>query len=162
MRDVFEARGADLDGCLRNFRMVDRQKGILVFISGRPAGMDFVSRDQVFGALFPKLIKSYAMEAMLVEERAKAAKAKDKAKRTVSGPESEQAREFLKRAAACEEKKYESVGQGWSYRFSAPGVVGSALTFNEKVVHMAFFSVVEAEATGNMAGTGRRRSFRTV
>ncbi|MCX6569696.1 MAG: hypothetical protein NT147_11725, partial [Candidatus Aminicenantes bacterium] len=159
MLDAYEAKGADLDGYLKAFKAADGTKGILVFIDGKPAGMDFISRDKAFATLFPKIVKSYAMEAILLAERRKAGRGKGEAGKDRAKPGPDEAREFLKRAAACEEKKYESVGLGWSYRFSAPGVVGSALTFDEKVVHMAFFSVDEAEATGNMAGTGRRRSF---
>ncbi|MCX6569909.1 MAG: hypothetical protein NT006_00545 [Candidatus Aminicenantes bacterium] len=162
MRDVFEAKGADLDGYLKNFKAAEGLKGILVFIDGKPAGMDFVSRDKAFGALFPKLVKSYAMEAMLLRERRKAGRGKDGADKATVKPGADDAREFLKRAAACEEKKYESVGMGWSYRYSGAGIVGSALAVDEKVVHMAFFSVAEAEVSGNMAGTGMRRNFRIV
>ena len=159
MRDVFEARGPDLDGYLKNFKAAEGLKGILVFIDGKPAGMDFVSRDLAFGTLFPKLVKSYAMEAMLLRERRKAGRGKGGADKASVKPGAEDAREFLKRAAACEEKKYASVGMGWSYRYSGTGIVGSALAVDEKVVHMAFFSVAEAEVSGNMAGTSRRRSF---
>jgi hypothetical protein len=162
MRDVFEARGADLDGYLKNFKASDGGKGILVFIDGKPAGMDFISRDKAFGTLFPKLVKSYAMEAMLLRERRKTGRGKGGAGKTSVPPGADEAREFLKRAAACEEKRYESVGMGWSYRYSGAGIVGSALAVDEKVVHMAFFSVAEAEVSGNMAGTSMRRNFRIV
>jgi len=160
MRDVFEARGADLDGYLKNFKAAEGLKGILVFIDGKPAGMDFVSRDKAFGTLFPKLVKSYAMEAMLLRERRKAGRGKGDADKASVKPGADDAREFLKRAAACEEKKYAAVGMGLSYRYSGAGIVGSALAVDEKVVHMAFFSVAEAEASGNMAGTSMRRNFR--
>ncbi len=159
MRDVFEARGADLDGYLKNFKAAEGLKGILVFIDGKPAGMDFVSRDKAFVTLFPKLVKSYAMEAMLLRERRKAGRGKGGADKASVMPGADDAREFLKQAAACEEKKYASVGMGWSYRYSGAGIVGSALTVDENIVHVAFFSVAEAEAAGNMAGTSRRRSF---
>jgi hypothetical protein len=162
MRDVFEARGADLDSYLKNFKPADGGKGILVFIDGQPAGMDFVSRNMAFGTLFPKLVKSYAMEAMLLRERRKAGRGKGGPAKGSVKPGTDEAGEFLKRAAACEEKRYESVGMGWAYRYSGAGIVGSALAVDEKVVHMAFFSVDEAEATGNMAGTSRRRNFRIV
>ena len=164
MRDVYEAKGGDLDGYLKSFRLADGQKGVLVFVDGKPAGLDFVSRDAAFATLFPKLIKSYAMEALLVTERRKRGRGKGDAEKTLAKPSAAEAREFLKRAAACEEKKYESVGLGWSYRYAGPGVVGSALAFNDKVVHMAFFSVDEAggraEDVGNMAGSRMRRNFR--
>ena len=162
MRDVYEAKGADLDGFLKSFRLADGQKGILVFVDGRPAGLDFVSREKAFSELFPKLVKSYAMEAMLLAEERKSGRGRGDAARALAKPSVDEAREFLKRAAAAEEKKYESVGLGWSYRYAGTGIVGSALAFNEKVVHMAFFGLDEpgvAEDSGSLAGSSRRRGF---
>ena len=163
MRDVYEAKGGDLDGYLKAFKVVDGTKGVLVFIDGRPAGMDFVSNGKAFEGLFPKLVKSYAMEAMLLAERRKQGRGKGDAEKALVKPAADEAREFLKRAAASEEKKYESVGLGWAYRYSGAGIVGSALAFNDKVVHLAFFGVDETERAadqGNMAGTRMRRNFR--
>jgi hypothetical protein len=163
MWDVYEAKGADLEGYLKSFRLVDGQKGILVFVDGKPAGMDFVSKDAAFATLFPKLVKSYAMEAMLLTERRKRGRGKGDAEKALAKPTADEARAFLKRAAGSDEKKYESVGLGWSYRYAGPGIVGSALAFNDKVVHMAFFGVDDAERAedpGNMAGTRMRRNFR--
>jgi ARG and Rhodanese-Phosphatase-superfamily-associated Protein domain len=163
MRDVYEAKGADLDAYLKSFRLAAGQKGILVFVDGRPAGLDFVSRDAAFAILFPKLIKSYAMEAMLLTERRRRDRGEGGAGKALSTPTAAEARDFLRRAAGSEEKKYESVGLGWSYRYAGPGIVGSALAFNDKVVHMAFFGVDEAEAAqdpGGMAGSRTRRNFR--
>jgi hypothetical protein len=165
MKDVYEAKGGDLDGYLKSFELAAGQKGILVFVDGRPAGMDFVSRDTAFAVLFPKLIKSYAMEAMLLKERRKSGRGKGEVGKAFVKPTADEAREFMKRAAGCEEKKYESVGLGWSYRYAGAGIVGSALAFNDKVVHMAFFGVDEAglaEDPGGMAGTGTRRGFRVL
>ena len=166
MRDVFEAKGADLDGYLKSFALAEGQKGILVFVDGAPAGLDFVSRPAAFASLFPKLVKSYAMEAMLVAERRRRGRGRGRgdAARAAAKPAADEAREFLKKAATCEEKKYESVGLGWSFRYAGPGLVGSALAFNDSIVHMAFFGVDEAERTadpGPMAGSRMRRSFRT-
>jgi hypothetical protein len=160
MLDAYEAKGADLDGYLKSFKAADGTKGILVFIDGKPAGMDFISRNKAFATLFPKLVKSYAMEAMLLAERRKRGRGKGDANKARVVPTADEAREFMKRAAFCEEKKYESVGMGWSYRYAGAGIVGSALAVDEKVVHMAFFSVAEAETSGNMAGSGMRRNFR--
>jgi len=43
---------------------------------------------------------------------------------------------------------------------SGKEMVGSALAVNERVVHMAFFRITEAEKADGMASTGRRRGFR--
>ncbi|HPW17725.1 MAG TPA: hypothetical protein PLP83_05035 [Candidatus Aminicenantes bacterium] len=163
MKDVYDAKGADLDGYLKSFSLAEGAKGILAFVDGRPAGLDFVSSEAAFATLFPKLVKSYAMEAMLATERRKRGRGKGDAGRAPAKPAADEARAFLKLAASCQEKRYESIGLGWSYRYQGPGVVGSALAFNDKVVHMAFFGVDEAgqsEDPGTMAGSRARRGFR--
>lgn len=162
MRDVFEAKGRDLDGYLKCFERTAGQKGILVFVDGRPAGLDFVSSEAAFAGLFPKLVKSYAMEAMLLAERRRKGRGKGAAAAAEAAPAAEAARAFLKQAAACDEKRYDSVGLGWSYRYAGAGLVGSALAVDGHVVHMAFFSLDEdgrVEDPGPMAGTRTRRSF---
>jgi len=163
MRDVYQAKGADLDGYLESFRLAEGQKGVLVFIDGRPAGFDFVSREGAFTGLFPKLVKSYAMEAMLLAERRRSGRGRGDAETARCKPSDDDARAFLGRAAACDEKRYEAVGLGWAYRYAGPEIVGSALAFNDSVVHMAFFSVAEAASAqdpGGMAGSRTRRQFR--
>jgi hypothetical protein len=162
MHDVYQAKGTDLDGYVKSFGLTQGQKGVLVFLEGRPVGLDFVSREQAFAGLFPKLVRSYAMEAMLLAERRKAGRAKGVATNEPARPTADEAHAFLKKAAACDEKKYESIGLGWAYRYAGPEIVGSALAFNDSVVHMAFFGVDEAERAedpGRMASSRRRRGF---
>ncbi len=163
MTDVYQAKGAELEDYLKSFRLADRQKGLLVFVDGTPAGLDFVSREAAFATLFPKLVRSYAMEALLVTERRKRSRGRSGAEKALAKPSAEEARAFLKQAASSEEKKYESVGLGWAYRYAGPSIVGSALAFNDHVVHMAFFSFDEAERPedpGQMAGSRVRRGWR--
>jgi len=181
MRDVFEAKKNVLEDYLKSFKLQDGQKGVLVFIGGEVAGLDFVSREQAFAVLHAKLVKSYAMEAMLVGERAKAAKRKKKEEKegekaggsgkSLKGgskagerrTEESVAREFLGRAAECGETRYESVGLGSSLRYEGRGVIGSALAVNDRVIHMAFFrtSGIEGERVGEMAAYSSRRRFRS-
>lgn len=168
MKDVYQAKNKELADYLKNFRSISGQKGALVFIDGKPAGMDFVSRDQSFEMLFPKIVKSFAMEALLAAEReahearknAQSKEAKPKEKKPAPKPGKDRAQDFLSGAAKCEEKKYESVGQGWSYRYTGKDIVGSALALDSKVIHMAFFGATETDKSGNMAGMSRRRHFR--
>ena len=74
----------------------------------------------------------------------------------------DKAKTFIKEASSCSEKEYESIGNGWDYRYEGKKVVGSALLYQKKVIHMAFFRVNEGEKVGPMAGYSRRRGFRTV
>lgn len=150
MRDVYEAKKLDLDAYLKAFACLPQQKGLLVYIDGDIVGFDFVSYEKAFAKVHGKLVKSYAMEAMLKDKKDEAA------------PELMKAKDFLREALACKEKKFKSVGRGWDLRFDGEAVVGSALRFRNKVIHTAFFRVSESDKAGRMAGIGRRRAFRTV
>lgn len=149
MRDVHMAKEKDLDEYLSTFPCLPGQKGLLTFIEGDVVGFDFLSLDRAYALLHPKLVKSYAMEALL-----------QKTPKTEK-PGKEKGEEFLKEATRCKEKKYKSIGKGNDHRFEGKKLVGSALKFQKKVIHMAFFSISESEKAGEIAGFQRRREFRT-
>ena len=149
MKDVFESRLKELDEYLKAFKCMPDQKGMLVLFDGAVVGLDIVSRESAYKVLHAKLVKSYAMEAIL-QKKENAAKSKN-----------DKAKAFIKEASSCGEKKYESIGNGWDYRYEGKKVVGSALLYQKKVIHMAFFRVTEGEKVGPMAGYSRRRGFRT-
>jgi hypothetical protein len=149
MRDVYEAKEKELDEYLNVFTCLPRQKGLLTFIDGEVVGFDVLSLDSAYALLHSKLVKSYAMEALL-----------QKPPKTEK-PEIEKVEEFFKEASRSKEKKYKSVGKGDDHRFEGKNLVGSALKVKKNVIHMAFFSISEGEKAGQIAGFKRRREFRT-
>jgi len=149
MKDVFEAKEKELDEFLNTFMCMPGQQGLLTMIDGDVVGFDFLSLDTAYALLHSKLVKSYAMEALL-----------QKTPKTEK-PGIELGKEFLKDASRCKEKKYKSVGKGDDHRFEGKQLVGSALKFQKKVIHMAFFSITESEKAGKIAGLKHRREFRT-
>jgi len=149
MKDMYEAKEKELDEYLNTFTCLPQQKGLLTFIDEEIVGFDFLSLDTAYALLHPKLVKSYAMEALMQK-----APKSDK-------PSADKAKDFLKEVGRCKEKKYKSVGKGNDHRFEGKQLVGSALKFQKKVIHMAFFSITESEKAGKIAGFKRRREFRT-
>jgi hypothetical protein len=149
MKDVFEQKTQDLNEYIEAIPLIPDQKGIMVFINGAVVGFDVLSRPNAYAALHAKLLKSYAMEALL--ER----------KKRFAEPTIDAAKQFLHSIAASEEKRYKSTGLGWDYRFEAPGRVGSALVVENDVIHMAFFFITTSEKIGNMSGFRSRRGYRT-
>jgi len=148
MRDIFKDKMNSLNEYLRAFKCVPGQKGLLVIINGEVAGFDIISLESAYKILHPKLVKSYAMDALLQKEGKSGKVSVDKAKA------------FLKEAAMCKENKYKSIGHGWDYRFEAKTIVGSALVYRKRVVHTAFFRISESEKIGRMSGYRRRMDFR--
>jgi len=148
MKEVFESRENDLKGYLDAFQYVPHQKGIFVMLNGEVAGFDILSLSSAYEMIHPKLVKSYAMDALLQK------------KKDGDGASIDKAKSFIKEANECEEKKYESIGYGWDHRFEGKTIVGSSLVYQEKVIHMAFFKIDEAERVGAISSSSRRRRFR--
>ncbi len=148
MKDAFESKARDIDEYLGKFACLPGQKGLLVLIDGKTAGLDWVSLEGAYAALHPKLVKSYAMEAIALG-------GKDWTAGAEGAP-----RAFLAEALACTGSRFKSVGHGWDFRLEGKGMVGSALVYNKALVHAAFFRVTEAEKAGHMSGLSRRRGFR--
>lgn len=94
------------------------------------------------------MIKSYAKDAFLKKKR------KNKKLFARKG------NTFFKEATTCEEKKYELTGHGRDYRYKGKTTLGSALVYDDKVIHTVFFKVSQSEKTGTMAGYRQRIGFR--
>lgn len=133
LRDVYTAKTEELEPYSGAFECVPRQRGSLVLINGQPVGLDVISREDTYAALHPKLVKSYAIDAL--------AGSAD----SFDAPSLAKASEFLDGARNCEENVFPSVGLGYDYRFEGPGVVGAALVFERSVIHLAFFRVGRSE-----------------
>jgi hypothetical protein len=148
MRDVFEAKMGDVDEYMKAFSLVSHQRGMLAFINQEIVGFDFISSEKAFEILHTKLVKSYAMEALLQKKMKEEIPSLDNASR------------FLEEIEKTKEKKYQSVGIGWDYRYEGEKIVGTALKTGKKVIHMAFFRITESDKAGKMADSRTRRRFR--
>jgi hypothetical protein len=148
MKAAYEVKKDDLNDYLGAFPAVPDQKGLLVLIDGEVVGFDFVSREAAYGLLHPKLVKSYAMDAILQKTK------------LTEAPDVRKAGVFISNTQKCKEKKYDSVGKGWDFRYEGKLLVGSALKFGKKVIHMAFFVITESDKAGEMASSRRRTRFR--
>jgi hypothetical protein len=149
MRDVFREKEDELDEYIQALTCEPGQKGIIVFIDGKIVGFDCLSLEPAYASLHDKLLKSYAMEAILLKKRKQVE------------PSTETAKTFVGQTTTCEETKYKSVGLGWDYRYEAPRLVGSALEFDGHVIHTAFFPIKQSDKIDPMAGYHRRRAYRT-
>jgi len=150
MKDVYEQKQTNLEECLKVFQCLPGQKGIFVFIDGEIAGGDILSRAAALAMVFPKLVKSYAMDALIKEQD----------KIILSQNPIEEARRFLEEIKNCRQEKYPSPGMGDDYRFEGQDKVGSALVVEQQVIHLAFFKASKEEQIGRMSRYKRRKGYR--
>ena len=152
-RDVFESKIRDINEYLDAFELLECQTGILVFINGEIKGIDSISSPVAYKSLHEKLLKSYALEAVLDQRRNHKREFNTK----------KEVKRFLKQINESTESKHKSIGHGWDHRFESSSVLGSALVCQDEVIHASFFKNEMGRGElnqGQMAGFRARRGFR--
>lgn len=135
MNDVFEANRSGLDDYVGAFHAGADQTGALFAIGERIEGVELFDCPQTMAELLPKLIRSYAIDAI------------ESAASKGEGPTKESAEAFIRRLREAEFESYAAVGEGTEVRLSTPEVIAAGLVAEGRVVHMAAF--------GAPAGAGR-------
>lgn len=130
MKDVYTSRETDLSKYMEAFPYIEKQKGILVLINGEIAGLEVVSSEKAYKLLHDKLIRSYALDAILSPEKEKHEK-----------DAVQQALQFMDKTKKTVESRHKSVGHGCDRRYSGDKLVGSSLTVKDEVIHTVFFSL---------------------
>jgi hypothetical protein len=146
MNDIYRERAQDLSGYERALPVVEGAVGLAVAINGRMAGADLFDQPDTAARLWPKLVRSYAMDALDGERAEPVAK--------------ERAERLLRRMVGARVESFPSIGLGRDLRLEGDGAVGSALLFEGIVVHLALFRVHGRRSpgeTGRIASASARR-----
>lgn len=149
MQDVYRTRAEDLQAYLNAITCLPRQVGLLVYIDGRTIGYDAFAQSAVYERLQPKLIKSYALDALVTRGQ------------PGPSPSMERAERFLAETVRSKGTLYPSVGCGEDHRLLGQRVVGSVLVVEEIVVHAACFRTTGTTETGSIPSARSRRGFRS-
>jgi hypothetical protein len=149
MRDVFEHKKENLDDYIKSFKFCSGQNGIFVFLQGKAIGFDYISLSSAYESLHQKLVKSYAIDAVMHKDNGDYHASEEKA------------RELVDKLNNSNLKKFDSVGYGRDYRFEGKGVIGSSLVWKDNVIHMACFNIddpdnIDLNDTGQMSSYRRR------
>ena len=148
MSDVFKANEEKLKKCLARFTCQPGQQGLIALHNGQVAGLDLISRPEVYARLHEKFVRSYVIEGLLE----KAVEPEDPQRSL------EKARNFLGEIAKAGEQKFQSAGYGWDFRLRAEGLAGNALVADDHVIHAAAFKLEAAgQPASEMAAFSQRR-----
>lgn len=153
MKDAYESRRDSVESYQQHFTWQEGQCGMAVLLKGRVVGIEFLSLPDAYRQLHEKLLGSYIMDIPL-------------ARAGRSEPSVKKVQKIMERVMAAVEERFPSVGLGEDCRYTAQGLVGSALLCEGWYVHAAFFRDDSRKTTQGgselerMSSLSRRRGYR--
>lgn len=127
--DIYESVSDRVDSLLKGFKTVPGQVGMLVAINGRVVGCDSFGKAETLEKVFPKLIRSYAIDALYPDDNG----------RRIDRLEV-QAQTFMSQIGEASKLPYTSPGLGTDLRMENEDAIGAALVFGDEVVHFSAFT----------------------
>jgi hypothetical protein len=152
---VFEDHEENLGKYVEALTCVEGQVGAVFSIKGQLAGMEFFDRADTCSLLMPKIIRSYALDAIDPGYRGSDSLG-------ISSPV-----EVIKLVTGASYSSHKAVGEGEDLRFdSTPNIAGGALFARDRIVHLCVFVSAEGQATGDgynyQTSATLRRRFRNT
>jgi hypothetical protein len=148
MSDIYQNRAKEIDDYCSAFSVQSNQVGAIFYIGGKVAGMDLLETQDVFSRLLPKLVRSYALDA-IEEEPASSEK-----------PAKQDAGDFLFQISNASQEEYAAVGLGTDCRLNGANITGGALVLEKRVIHLVAFPTVRTKETRQQLGRMTRASHR--
>jgi hypothetical protein len=153
MSAVYEKHAQSVEEYVNAFPSDPLQAGVIFIIPGSCIGVDLFDNPATLRRLFPKLVRSYALDALELPPG------------THKAADGSHAMKFVEQITAASTFSQPAVGIGKEFRIHDPSLSGAALWALDRYVHVCAF--VPDGPQGSMAsqtrisGPGRRSSRRT-
>jgi len=131
MSAIYEAHQTNLEDFVRAFFATENQAGALFAINEVITGLDLFDCSETLRKLFPKLVRSYALDALDALHQLPDTQAKP--------PIRERAEGFLGWVASARAETFPAIGQGEDVRLTATCLTGAALVADGSVIHLSAF-----------------------
>ena len=148
MSDIYEQNRGTVDSYVSAFKRKQDQVGAVFLVGDGFAGIDLFAHDSAFEKVFPKLVRSYALDAMELPA------AQD------FQPSQALAGKLLADLNGCGMQDYPAVGEGRDVRIESEGIAGAALVAADEVLHLAAFRREQAGGHSGSRGNYRRAGSR--
>ena len=137
MSAIYERNALSVEEYSRTFHRHPDQRGVAFCLASGRSGMDLFDHPSTMRHFFPKLVRSYALDALDED--------------STDTPKPDAVRALLAHIAGAQEFAAPAVGLGKDVRLTAHGVTGAALWAEDHYVHFCAFSKsANANATGDL------------
>ena len=147
---LYSRHRVSIDDYAGAFHAAEGQIGAAFAINGRVIGLDLFDVSATLDQQLPKLVQSYALDAI------------DQGAQETPVARSEDCQRLLSAVLEAQVETFPAVGSGEDLRLSGPGMRGAALVEGERVIHLCLFSADRAQGTAphwtsRMARASQRR-----
>ena len=129
---LFERYQQDLDEFVAELKPVPGQVGAAFLVNGRFAGLDVLAGPDLLARLLPKLVRSYALDAMDEEANAPTDGSPTAAARSVQ--------RAIGAVGRMNAEAHPAIGRGRDLRLKGDGLVGGALIDGGSMIHLGVWS----------------------
>lgn len=119
---------------LKSFKPLPSQIGSIFLVDGNVSGVELFARAKTHKAMFKRLIRSYALDAIDLQTS-------DRAPTTSKEDISQHAKNFTQSLKSAWSKEFDGVGEGVNVRFRDDKLTGGALLHQDRVLHLSALSV---------------------
>jgi len=140
MQDVYTSRRTSIEEYLTGVTVADGQVGVIFAINGAPAGLELFDSPETLRTYMPKILRSYALDA-LANQTVAPVKTSD-----------EEAERLLDSILELDAKSFPAIGLGDDLRIDSPTITGGALTHEGRVIHLAAFQTALPQPVPGPAG----------
>ena len=132
INDAFERYGAALDEYAEALALRDGACGAVFALAGGPHGLDLFDAQSTFRSLYPKLIRSWSLDAIASHRQSR-----------IGSGKAVDPRILLDRLARRRVRTYPAVGLGVDARMTRRGsrLQGAALVAGDRAVHVSAFHI---------------------
>lgn len=163
MKAAFDKHRTTIDDFVNAFKPVEGQAGAIFAIGSRIAGLELFDHPETMARLLPKLVRSYALDAL---DSRYAGEEKGEERKQAQDRLLDRAKLFLASVGLASSTSHEAIGLGEDLRISNNAVTGAALTVDDRLVHLSAFpneeqaNGMDSGRQGGMTSASRRRGFR--
>ena len=127
MGAIFEKNKGRISDYVKAFTAVENQAGMLVMVGDDIVGLDLFDNKETLKKLMPKLVRSFALDAIELNTSKK------------YQPRTEDAEDLLKKTATANKSMHPAIGDGKNLRLQSEEVIGGALSLDYQMIHLSVF-----------------------
>lgn len=137
LEDVHAARADDVRHLVAGTSPLDGQRGVVAVACGEVMGLDLFDKPGTLARYWDALVGAYALDAVAAIESA-----------DVSSGLAADVESFLAAVLRAAEDRVPGVGAGDEVHIRGGGIVGHALVWDDAIIHLSAFPVVELAGAG--------------